>query len=240
MRNAWSFATGGGGNATTSVSSAFWCHWTICQMTRRMTHLPTGRPTYHLTCRGPLRLLGRRSCGAVTLCGVASKRVCHAPPGISASTAIQSGYAGETATLRERAEAAEAARDAAIALADQTVALLKDAVSRADRAEQGRDGERARADALRDRAQAATEAERRADQAEQGREAARKRAHELANRLLVVQGAADRSEELTAQVKAAKAEAREAEDRAEELRLADAARRGRGRWARLRAAWRGE
>ena len=46
--------------------------------------------------------------------------------------------------------------------------------------------------------------------------------------------------ELTAQVKAAKAEAREAQDRAEELRQADAARRGRGRLARLRAAWRGE
>jgi hypothetical protein len=50
----------------------------------------------------------------------------------AALTAIQSGYAGETAALRERAEAAEAARDAAIALADQTVALLKDAVSGAN------------------------------------------------------------------------------------------------------------
>jgi len=69
----------------------------------------------------------------------------------AALEAVQSANAGETAALRERAEAAEAARDAAIALADQTVALLKDAISRADRAEQGRDGERARADALRDR-----------------------------------------------------------------------------------------
>ena len=46
--------------------------------------------------------------------------------------------------------------------------------------------------------------------------------------------------ELTAQVKAAKAEAREAQDAAEELRQAAAARRGRGRLVRLRAAWRGE
>ena len=46
--------------------------------------------------------------------------------------------------------------------------------------------------------------------------------------------------ELTAQVKAAKAEAREAQDRAEELRQADAARRGRGLLGRLRAAVRGE
>jgi hypothetical protein len=45
---------------------------------------------------------------------------------------------------------------------------------------------------------------------------------------------------LTAQVKAANAEAREAQDRAEELRQADAARQGRGRLARLGAAWRGE
>jgi hypothetical protein len=46
--------------------------------------------------------------------------------------------------------------------------------------------------------------------------------------------------ELTAQVTAAKAEAREARDRAEAAERADAARRGRGRLARLRAAWRGE
>ena len=45
--------------------------------------------------------------------------------------------------------------------------------------------------------------------------------------------------ELTAQVTAAKAEAREAQDRAEELRQAEEARRGRGRLARLRSAWRG-
>jgi hypothetical protein len=44
----------------------------------------------------------------------------------------------------------------------------------------------------------------------------------------------------TASVKAAKAEAREAQDAAEALRQADVARRGRGRLARLRAAWRGE
>jgi hypothetical protein len=53
--------------------------------------------------------------------------------------------------LGERAEAAEAARyaadadwRAAIALADQTVALLTDAVARTERAEAGRDAERVR------------------------------------------------------------------------------------------------
>ena len=72
--------------------------------------------------------------------------------------------------------------------------------------------------------------------------AARKRAHELSNRMLVVQGAADRAEaeadELRPQAEAALIAQAEAD--AEELRQADAARRGRGRLARLRAAWRGE
>ena len=119
-----------------------------------------------------------------------------------------------------RADQADADRRAAIALTDQTVALLTDAVARADQAEQGRDAERARADALADRL------------------------HVVQVELATAEAEGDsltiETAELTAQVKAAKAEAREAEDRAEELRLADAARRGRGRWARLRAAWRGE
>jgi hypothetical protein len=38
----------------------------------------------------------------------------------------------------------------------------------------------------------------------------------------------------------ARAEAQDAAQAAAELRQADAARQGRGRWARLRAAWRGE
>jgi hypothetical protein len=38
----------------------------------------------------------------------------------------------------------------------------------------------------------------------------------------------------------ARADAQAARDEAEQLRQADAARRARGRWARLRAAWRGQ
>ena len=96
-----------------------------------------------------------------------------------------------------RADQADADRQAAIALADQTVALLKDVVSRADRAEQGRDAERARVDALRDRVgamqaqldeahaslQAATETERRVVLAEQGGDAKRTRADALRDRI---------------------------------------------------------
>ena len=117
------------------------------------------------------------------------------------------------ASLAERAEVAERRAD--------------QAESRADRAEHGRDAERARADVLRDRvdamqvAAAALQAQLAAAEAE--------------GDALTVETA-----ELTAQVKAARAEAREAQDAAEELRLADAARRGRGRLARLRAAWREE
>jgi hypothetical protein len=83
------------------------------------------------------------------------------PPTLTAAfdtalAAIETAHAREVASLRERAEAAEAdreaereradraeadrreaeaARDAAIALADQTVSLAKDAAARADRVE---------------------------------------------------------------------------------------------------------
>jgi hypothetical protein len=51
----------------------------------------------------------------------------------------------------QRADAADTDRRAAVALADQSVTLLTEAVARADRAEQARDAERDRADELRDR-----------------------------------------------------------------------------------------
>jgi hypothetical protein len=51
----------------------------------------------------------------------------------------------------KRADAADTDRRAAVALADQSVTLLTEAVARADRAEQARDAERDRADELRDR-----------------------------------------------------------------------------------------
>jgi hypothetical protein len=46
--------------------------------------------------------------------------------------------------------------------------------------------------------------------------------------------------ELTAQLKQARAEVQEAARAAEARQQAEAERRGRGRWARLRAAWRGQ
>jgi cell division protein FtsB len=75
--------------------------------------------------------------------------------------------------------------------------------------------------------------------AERGRDAERARADALANRVHVMQADLAKAEaegdalpietaELTAQVKAAKAEAREAQDRAEELRQAEGRRGGAG------------
>jgi hypothetical protein len=67
----------------------------------------------------------------------------------------------------------------------------------------------------------------RADRAEAALTAERGRADALRDRLAAAEADRDR----------ARAQAHTAQD---ELRQADAARRARGRWARLRAAWRGE
>jgi hypothetical protein len=84
----------------------------------------------------------------------------------------------------------------------------------------------------------------RAEQAEQRADQANKRADvaiALADRTLV---RVDRAEKVTEIERARADRAEQRADRAEaeaaELRRADAARRGKGRWARLRSAWRGE
>jgi chromosome segregation ATPase len=129
---------------------------------------------------------------------------------------------------RERADQAEKRADAADADRRVTMAMIDSFAVQADRAEQGRDAERARADVLRDRIEAM--------QVDAASLQAQLATAEAEGDALTIETA-----ELTAQVKAAKAEAREVQDRAAEaLRQADAARRGRGRLARLRAAWRGE
>jgi hypothetical protein len=133
---------------------------------------------------------------------------------------------GEGAALREairherearqaaegRADQAAADRRAAIALADQTVALLTDAVARADQAEQGREAARKRAHELANQLMAVQAA---ADRAEA------------------------EADELRRQAEAAQIAQAEAEADAEELRQAEATRKGRGVLARLRGAWRG-
>jgi hypothetical protein len=94
----------------------------------------------------------------------------------------------------------------------------------------------------------------RADEAEQVKEAARKRAHELANRMMRLEAEAEEGRETKERLTGldrllADAEHRLTEsdtarrttqDRLDAMNRADTARRGKGRWARLRAAWRGE
>jgi hypothetical protein len=115
---------------------------------------------------------------------------------------------------RARADRAEAATDAANSRADGAEARADRAEARADRAEAGRDANLARADAM---------------QAE--RDQALAVAHEAVQAAVVEK--ADAAEQ-------ARRRATMAQEGAAALRQADAARRGRGRLARLRAAWRGE
>ena len=91
-------------------------------------------------------------------------------------------------------------------------------------------------------------------EAEQVKEAARKRAHELANRMMRLEAEAEEGREtkerltgldrLLADAEHRLTEAeqgrRTAQDRLDAQDRAEVERRGKGRWARLRAAWRGE
>ena len=111
--------------------------------------------------------------------------------------------------LAEERQRAHRLNEQVEALSAEVVRAEKQAeamVGRAERAEAGRDAERAGADALRDRIAA------------------------LQAQLAVAEQAAEQ----------ARRQAQAAQDNAETLREADVARKGRGRLARLRAAWRGE
>ena len=125
---------------------------------------------------------------------------------------------------------------------------LASADKRADQAEKRADRAEIRAEqaeARADQAQQAIEMERnRADRAEAGREAAQIRvdraeqaADALRDRLDATQAELQQAHAATDQ---ARAQAHEAQDAAAVLRRAETARQGRGRWARLRAAWRGQ
>jgi hypothetical protein len=139
--------------------------------------------------------------------------------------------------LREQLDRAEAGRETERNRADRAENRADQAESRADRSEQALTGERIRADELRNRLDDLTakltdaQAELAAAQADieqvaQGRETAEARGDELRTQL----------DEMQAQLAARQ----EAIDATEAVRQADDARQGRGRWARLRAAWRGD
>jgi hypothetical protein len=123
-------------------------------------------------------------------------------------------------------------------------ARAETAEARADAAQSRSDMAVTRADGLRD---AVTVLEVKLAEAEAVREAARKRAHELANRVQVLQGADDRIAGLRDLLADAERRADAAEngrkaalEHADAMDRAEIERRGKGRWARLRAAWRGE
>jgi chromosome segregation ATPase len=125
-------------------------------------------------------------------------------------TRVVSALETAVASLTKRAEAAESRADRA----EQAISTERERADRAeartDKAEQGRDAERTRADALRDQIEALR----------------------LKLAQVEAEGAASdvQAAELTAQLKQARTDA-------QELRQADAARKARGRWARLRQAW---
>jgi chromosome segregation ATPase len=136
-----------------------------------------------------------------------------------------------------RADAADTDRGAAVALADQSVTLLTEAVARADRAEQARDAECGLADALRERILEMQSRVARVAEVEAERDLLRGEAEAAQIAQAAVEADAT---ELRDQLNQTRAQAEAALQEAVVLKAAaDAAGRG-GRWARLRRAWRGE
>jgi hypothetical protein len=143
------------------------------------------------------------------------------------------------------AVAANQRADAALAVADRAQVQLSDAASRIGEAERRAEAERARAD------QAETDrraAEGRVERLEQDRREALALVEQSAALLAVERGKADglrdrlvgaQAEQALAQRAATETRERlqRVQDAAEALRQADEARKARGRWARLRAAW---
>jgi hypothetical protein len=135
----------------------------------------------------------------------------------------------------DRAEAeAESLAERATLAEEQREQFLKDLrLEREQRA-----AEAARLQAELGQALADIRAERsRLEWAETGKDGERSRADMLRDRLDAAENELRQAREAADQ---ARQHARDAEDAIEEARRADAARKARGRWARLRAAWRGQ
>jgi hypothetical protein len=126
-------------------------------------------------------------------------------------------HAKALAALEDALTAANTRAEAAVALADRTLAQLADAHARAERAEAAITGERQHADALRDRLEAMQ--------------------HDLDATNADLAGARTLSDEIEAAMQARIAAA---QDALTALRKAETDRKARGLVARLRAAWRGE
>ena len=160
-----------------------------------------------------------------TLVLIPDAEVIDVRPRPTVHTAVQApvrtpDHQNEIARANARAERAEARADEAMQRADAADADRRSAIALADQT-----------------VSLLTDAVARADRAEAAVAAERGRAEALRDRLDGMQ------EQLAAEVEAAdqaRRQAQAAQDNAEILREAEAARKGRGRLARLRAAWRGE
>ena len=162
----------------------------------------------------------------------------------SVLAALREAHVGEIGRLTGALGRAEARADAERARAD--LLLTKADGLRAEMVgiEAKLTAETARADDLRGRLA----------EAEQVKEAARKRAYELADRMMTLEAAEEEGREtkerltvldgLLADAERRLAEAehgrRTAQERLDAQDRSEVERRGKGRWARLRAAWRGE
>jgi hypothetical protein len=158
--------------------------------------------------------------------------------------ALREAHAGEIERLTEALGRSKGRADAERSRADVLLARTDDLRAEIVAIEAKLRTEAARADELQGRLA----------EAEQIKEAARKRAHELANRMMTLEAAAEQGREakerltgldsLLADSERRLAESdtarRTAQERIDAMDRAEVARRGRGRWARLRAAWRGE
>ena len=134
----------------------------------------------------------------------------------------------------QRATEANKRADVAVALADRTLAQLAEAIERADRAEAKIEEFRREVDgahAQARKAQHETEALRRDLEATQIAQAEAEA--DAVERAAV-------AETRTRELAVARHEAEAAQQAMAELRQANDERKARGRWARLRAAWRGE
>jgi hypothetical protein len=152
----------------------------------------------------------------------------------AALAAVREAKDGEIATLRATVARSVALIDGFRAERDQAQQALVDERARADAADADRRSAQSRADAAIARADSA---EARADHERDRADAERTQADALKGLLEATQQEIAQQRALTDQADDAR---QRAEDSAEALRQADEARKARGRWARLRAAWRGE
>jgi hypothetical protein len=146
----------------------------------------------------------------------------------------------ERASEHMRAHSPERSREQSVEIMRLTT-LLEAADSRAKRAETRVEQAEKRADRAEKRADAADtdrrSAEARADRAEQAVAGERSRADALRDQLDATQSELQRAHDAAEQ---SRQYAKEAEDGLQALRQAEEARKARGRWTRLMAAWLGK